>query len=101
MKTPLFVALVTLSIICSATAKTLTPILETETPIETRFTSPNAFEQEQFGRAVAIDGSTAVVGAPNIAFGANDGIGAAYVYVKTETGSVGFKLNGIWRAEKP
>ncbi|HKR22001.1 MAG TPA: hypothetical protein VJS17_05360 [Pyrinomonadaceae bacterium] len=90
MKTPTFAALltltITLSIICSATAKTLTPILETQTATETRFISPEVFEQEQFGRAVAIDGNTAVLGAPNFAFTQNDGFGAAYVYVKTETG---------------
>lgn len=86
MKTPFFVALITLSIICSATAKTLTPVLETATPTETRFTSPEAFEQQQFGRSVAVDGNTAVIGAPNFAFGQNDGFGAAYVYARTNSG---------------
>ena len=50
--------------------------------VETKLTSPNGQQGDQFGVAVAIQGDVAVVGAP----GATNGTGAAYVFQKTTTG---------------
>jgi len=88
MKTLLFVTLLTLSIICSQTPRaTVAATLVAEPPTETIFNAgADAFENEQFGRAVAIDGNTAVIGAPNHTHVETQGFGSAYVFVKTATG---------------
>ena len=39
------------------------------------------------GGAVALDGDTALIGVPNQDFGSHTGQGAAYIYVRTVTGS--------------
>jgi len=57
----------------------------TATTTETKLTAADAFANQQFGRAVAIDGNTAVIGAPGSPIGSN-GVGSAYVYVRTTSG---------------
>jgi hypothetical protein len=52
------------------------------TSVETKLTAPDGQRGDEFGRAVAIQGDIAVVGAPNAA----NGTGAAYVFQKTATG---------------
>ncbi len=73
--------LCTLLILCvglSVNASTLS----TATPVETKLTAPDAVRGDEFGRAVAVQGNVAVVGAPNVGFGS----GAAYVFERTTTG---------------
>jgi hypothetical protein len=70
MKT-LLCALLTLCVCLSVNAST----------VETKLTAPDADRGDEFGRAVAVQGNIAVVGAPHHA-----GTGAAYVFEKTTTG---------------
>jgi len=60
-------------------------ILSAATFVETKLTAPDAERGDEFGRAVAVQGNRAVVGAPNAA-SAGFGTGAAYVFEKTTTG---------------
>jgi len=53
--------------------------------VESKLTAPDPTAGDEFGRAVAIQGNIAVVGAPNQAT-AGFGTGAAYVFEKTTTG---------------
>ena len=57
----------------------------TSPPVETKLIAPDAAQGAEFGRAVAIQGNVAVVGAPNDA-SAGFSTGAAYVFEKTTTG---------------
>jgi hypothetical protein len=50
------------------------------------FTASDDAPGAAFGAAVAISGNTAVVGAPNAAFGNDDGEGAAYVFAQPVSG---------------
>ncbi len=54
---------------------------------ETRFESPGATPGAQFGRAVALSGDTALMGAPLA-----DGPGSAYTFVRS---------NGVWSPSQP
>ena len=49
-------------------------------------TSSDGQGNDQFGWSVAVDGDTVVVGAPTHAVGSNAGQGAAYVFVKPDSG---------------
>ncbi len=53
--------------------------------VETKLTAPDASHGAEFGRAVAVQGNIAVVGAPTEAT-LGFGTGAAYVFEKTPTG---------------
>ncbi|HEV2826313.1 MAG TPA: FG-GAP repeat protein [Pyrinomonadaceae bacterium] len=53
--------------------------------METKLTAPDAEYEDEFGRAVAVQGNVAVVGAPKDQ-GAGYGTGAAYVFEKTTSG---------------
>ena len=77
MKRTIFAALLAVSIAYSTSAATLL------LPSETKLSTPDAFVEQNFSWAMAIDGDTAVVGAPNHSVVADAGSGAAYVYVKT------------------
>jgi len=81
--------LCTLLILCvglSVNASTLS----TAAPVETKLTASDAVRGDEFGRAVAVQGNVAVVGAPNAGFGS----GAAYVFERTTTGwQLNQKLN--------
>ncbi len=79
MKQTIVVTLLIASLVCSI------PALATATPTETKLIAPDGFSGHQFARAVAIDGDTAVIGAPTSFIG-NVGFGSAYVYVKTASG---------------
>jgi hypothetical protein len=80
MKRTLFAALLVLSFVYSTPS--MTPPLSLT---ETKISATDAFIEQQFGSALAVDGNTAVVGAPNHSVVA-DGSGAAYVYVRTASG---------------
>jgi hypothetical protein len=83
MKSQLLSILLMLSVGISVHASYLPPSALTATAsVETKLTSPNAQQGDEFGRAVAILGEIAVVGVPNAA----SGTGAAYVFQKTTTG---------------
>ena len=79
MKRTLFAALLMLNLVYSTPAMT-PPLSFTETKVS----AADAFIQQEFSSALAVDGDTAVVGAPNHSVVA-DGSGAAYVYVRTAT----------------
>ena len=79
MKHTIFAALLVATLVYPARNVTLA---SSATPTETKLTAADAFLNQQYGRAVAIDGRTAVIGAPTYPLG-SDGIGAAYVYVWT------------------
>jgi len=51
-------------------------------------TAADSFPNDLFGRSIAIDGSTLVVGAPYHSVGSNQEEGAAYVFVKSGAGWV-------------
>lgn len=80
MKRTLFTALLLLSIVYPTSAHT--PLLPST---ETKLFASDGFSEQQFGRSLAADGDTVVVGAPNQSV-TSDGSGAAYVYGKTGTG---------------
>ena len=61
------------------------PSSNAPSPVETKLTAPDAELDDQFGRAVAVQGNVAVVGAPNDQ-AAGYGTGAAYVFEKTTSG---------------
>jgi len=74
----------TILILCVGSANASHPqtsTLSAASSTETKLTAPDAVRGAEFGRAVAVQGNVAVVGAPNDA-----GTGAAYVYEKTVTG---------------
>lgn len=77
MKHTIFATLLIVSMVYSSFA--------TPTTTETKLNAPDAFLNQQFGRSVAIDGDTAVIGAPTTTVG-GDGVGSAYVYVRTASG---------------
>jgi hypothetical protein len=52
---------------------------------QARLVPPDGLYSDHFGMAVAVSGNTVVVGAYDHKVGANDGQGAAYVYVRTGT----------------
>ena len=52
---------------------------------ETKLTASDPGVEHQFGRAVAVQGDIAVVGAPNVSVG-SDGSGAAYVFARSASG---------------
>ena len=81
MKSTLLPTLLILCVSFSTNATTLTPT----SFVETKLTAPDAELGDEFGRAVAVQGNVAVVGAPNDAT-AGFGTGAAYVFEKTTTG---------------
>lgn len=92
MKHTIFATLLIASMIYSNPNRTITSSFAVETqsvavatPTETKLTAADAFQDQQFGRAVAIDGNTAVIGAPTFPLGTHDP-GSAYVYVKTTSG---------------
>jgi hypothetical protein len=80
MKRTLFASLLMLAVVCSS-ALSAPSLL----PTETKLTAPDAFIDQNFSYAMAIDGVTAVIGAPNHSVVA-DGSGAAYVFVRTSSG---------------
>ena len=80
MKHILLIACMVYSSFASAT-----PSLAAEMPTETKLLAGDASTFQQFGRAVAIDDDTAVIGAPTSPLGA-EGFGSAYVYVRTTSG---------------
>jgi hypothetical protein len=53
---------------------------------QAKLTAADGAAGDKFGRAVAIDGDTVVIGAPYAQIGANPNQGAAYVFVKPGTG---------------
>ncbi len=55
---------------------------------ETRLTASDGVDGDFFGQAVAIDGSIAVVGAPDADLGNDENAGAAYVFER---------IDGQWR----
>jgi uncharacterized Zn-binding protein involved in type VI secretion len=59
--------------------------LNAPSSIETKLTAPDAESGDEFGRAVAVQGNVAVVGAPNDQ-AAGYGTGGAYVFEKTMSG---------------
>jgi FG-GAP repeat/Abnormal spindle-like microcephaly-assoc'd, ASPM-SPD-2-Hydin len=52
---------------------------------QAELTASDGAAKDQFGNSVAVDGSTAVVGAPNHTVGSNANQGAAYVFVQSGT----------------
>lgn len=48
-----------------------------------KLTAPDGSAHELFGYSVAIDGDTAIVGAPGDSIGTNSGQGSAYVFVRS------------------
>ena len=83
MKSQLLSILLMLSVGLSVNASYPQPsTLTAAATVETKLSSPNPQTGDEFGRAVAIQGNIAVVGAPNAA----SGTGAAYVFQKTTTG---------------
>jgi hypothetical protein len=80
MKHIFLAALLTVSMVYWTPAST--PLVPST---ETKLSAFDAFAEQQFGNAVAIEGDTAVVGAPNRSVVA-DGSGAAYVFVRDATG---------------
>lgn len=86
MKSTLVSILLLLSLGFSASASSpLTSTLTAPTSVETKLTAPDAELGDEFGRAVAVQGNIAVIGAPNEA-SAGSGSGAAYVFEKTSSG---------------
>ena len=85
MKTTLLPTLLMLSMGLSNAPYALTSTLSAASFVETKLTAPDAGVDDQFGRAVAVQGNIAVVGAANQAT-LGVGTGAAYVYEKTTTG---------------
>jgi FG-GAP repeat len=84
MKSTLLSTLLILCVSLSINAsysQTLSPT----SSVETKVTAPDAELGDEFGRAVAVQGNVAVVGAPNDTT-AGFGTGAAYVFEKTTTG---------------
>ncbi len=79
MKSALLSTLLILSVSLSSNA------LSPTSAVETKLTAPDAERGDEFGRAVAVQGNVAVVGAPNAA-SAGFGTGAAYVFEKTASG---------------
>ena len=80
MKRAFFTTLLMLSIVYSTSASSpLIPFTET------KLFDSNGFSEQQFGRSLAADGNTIVVGAPNQTVTSN-GSGAVFVYVKTTAG---------------
>ena len=82
MKFTLLSTLLILSISLSTNASS---ILSAASPVETKLTAFDAGRGDEFGRAVAVQGNIAIVGAPNQAT-LGFGTGAAYVYEKTTAG---------------
>lgn len=82
MKHTIFAALLIATLVFPTRNTTLA---SSATPTETKLTAPDAFLDQQYGRAVAIDGRFAVIGAPADPAG-SDGLGSAYVYVRTDSG---------------
>lgn len=80
MKRTFLAALLTVSIVYSTPAS-----IPSLSPTQARLSAPDAFDGQLFGRSLAVHGNTAVVGAPNHSV-STDGSGAAYVYVRNETG---------------
>jgi FG-GAP repeat protein len=81
MKRTLLAALLTITIVYSIPATTLSAAAT-----ETKLSASDAFINQNFGTSLAIDGNTAVVGAPDLTTVADAGFGAAYVYVRTASG---------------
>jgi hypothetical protein len=83
MKSQLLSILLMLSVGLSVNASYPQPSTATAAAsVETKLTAPDGQRGDEFGRAVAIQGDIAVVGAPSAA----SGTGAAYVFQKTATG---------------
>ena len=82
MKHTIFVTLLIASLVYSTPNITLA---STATPTETKLLSADPFVDEEYGRAVAIDGDTAVIGAAANPV-SSDRIGSADVYVRTNSG---------------
>src|SRR5258706_4623110 len=85
MKFKFWSALLTLSFIYSATFLNLVIAAPLPALTETKLTAPDAFVEQQFGSAVAIQDDIAVVGAPNSSV-VSDGSGSAYVFVRGGSG---------------
>jgi len=82
MKHTIFVTLLIASLVYSTPNITLA---STATPTETKLLSADPFVDEEYGRAVAIDGNTVVIGAAANPV-SSDRIGSADVYVRTNSG---------------
>lgn len=80
MKRTFLAALLTVSIVYATLAS-----IPSLAPTQTKLSAADAFDGQLFGRSLAVHGNTAVVGAPNHSV-STDGSGAAYVYVRNETG---------------
>ena len=52
---------------------------------QAKLTASDAGANDQFGQAVALDGDTALVGAPGKTVGGSGGVGAAYVFTRSGT----------------
>ena len=86
MKRQLLSILVMLSVGLSVNASYPQPSTSTAAAsVETKLTAPAGQRNDEFGRAVAVQGDIAVVGAPNAAVGGVS-TGAAYVFKKTTSG---------------
>ena len=85
MKSTLLSTLLMLCLGLTAYAYPQLTTLNAPSSIETKLTAPDAELGDEFGRAIAVQGNVAVVGAPNDA-AAGYGTGAAYVFEKTTSG---------------
>jgi hypothetical protein len=85
MKSTLLSTLLMLYLGLPASAYPQLTTLNAPSSIETKLTAPDAGYGDEFGRAVAVQGNVAVVGAPNDQ-AAGYGTGAAYVFEKTTSG---------------
>ena len=85
MKSTLLSTLLMLCLGLPASAYPQLTTLNAPSSIETKLTAPDAEYGDEFGRAVAVQGNVAVVGAPNDQ-AAGYGTGAAYVFEKTTSG---------------
>ena len=84
MKSTLLVTLIVLSLGFSFPASSAA-LVSANSPVETKFTATDGERGDEFGRAVAVQGNVAVVGAPNDE-SAGYGTGAAYVFERTTAG---------------